>query len=522
MKFSPLLTRICFGTLVLVQFLAFLVIPSVGAKVFLSPDETANAVVARNFGLHGTMRIENPVSLIAPWVHPRSFISQQEFIVPVGFVGLPAIVGSLWRLFGDWALVLFTPLLVLSVIIPLWKWCAQLGRPAQMAAVLVWLSYPGVIVYANRGLFPNLVVVCFMVWSVYLLSRAQSSARRSLWLIGSGVLFGLAMMVRPVEFAWMIPWIALAAFYWRTPGSNLRDRLMSGLWWLIGFFPCLLLLFFLNWHAYGSPFAVGYLLSEAGGSLSISVTSISPPSLLPFGFHPRNVLFNVREYVFGYLSPWFLMTILGAVLSWKHRAARPFVILSIWTFVVVSLMYGQGIYQDHVGINVVSMGNSFIRYILPLVPFIALAAAVCVRALFQKRSQWGRAVACVGIALLVGMGNWMALSRDQEGMIPSATELVRYQAIRETAQETLPNDTIVLSERSDKIFFPVFRAASPLPEKWFIKDLVRNAGAPVALFSSVLDPAHIEPWTAEDLFLRPIFQVDKQMMYIVTTSSSKP
>ena len=80
----------------------------------------------------------------------------------------------------------------------------------------------------------------------------------------------------------------------------------------------------------------------------------------------------------------------------------------------------------------------------------------------------------------------------------------------------------MLSERSDKIFFPVFRAASPLPEKWFIKDLVRNAGAPVALFSSVLDPAHIEPWTAEDLFLRPIFQVDKQMMYIVTTSSTKP
>ena len=520
MKVTQFIERFCLGAVITVQFLAFLVIPLVGSSVFLSPDETANAVSARSFGQFGTMRLEDPILRDRPWLHPRSFVTQGSAMVPVGFLGLSAIVGSLWRFCGDWILVLFTPLLVLSVVYPLWKWSKRFGPSAQTATVIIWLSYPGVILYANRGMFPNLANVCFMVWSVFALGQVRETKRRALWLIGSGICFGLAAIIRPIELFWMLPWVILAATSWGKRMPSWREMRWDVLFWVIGVLPCMLLLLFINWKTYGSPFTVGYWLRDP--VLNQAVGTVSPSSLWPFGLHPRAVWFNIRSYALGYLGPWFAICLAGIVIAWKQRTYRPILLGGLWTFGVLALMYGEAIYQDHVGVNIISIGNSYVRYLLPLVPLIAMASAVCMDSFIRYAPRWGRVAGIAIVVAFLGVGNWMALTRDQEGALLSSVEVAHYQTIRQMTQGVFGQNAIILSERSDKIFFPSFRATSPLPSMANIRDLVLKAPTTVALFSSVLDSAHVVPWTEAGLVLRPVFQTQQQMMYVITASSSQP
>ena len=504
----------------MIQFLAFLVIPLVGTRVFLSPDETANAVSARNFGQFGTMRLPDSVLRDGPWIHPRSYVTQGDAMVPVGFLGLSAIIGTCWRMFGDWILVLFTPILVLSVVIPLWKWSTRFGFMAQVASALVWLSYPGVILYANRGLFPNLAGVCFMAWSVFALDQARESRRRFLWCIGSGFAFGCAVMIRPIELFWMLPWIVIAAISWEKDSFSLPKMRWDILFWMLGVVPCAIALFFVNWRTYGSPFTVGYWLHDP--VLNQVTSSVAVSSLWPFGLHPRNVWFNIHSYVLGYLLPWFAVCVGAAIITWKQRVFRPILLVGLWTFGVLAVMYGEAIYQDHVGVNIVSIGNSYVRYLLPLAPLIAMSAAICVGFLIRRVPRWGAVISLALVVGMVGLGNWTALIRDQEGVISASVEVARYQSIRRMTQQAFDENVMILSERSDKIFFPVFRATSPLPSMDLMRDLVVNAPTTVALFSSVLDAAHVAPWTEAGLALRPVFQTQQQMMYVITPLPTRP
>ncbi|MBU1349206.1 hypothetical protein KJ781_04025, partial [Patescibacteria group bacterium] len=66
-----------------------------GGGVFLSPDETAVAVAARFLGEHGTFRIAEPLVSDHSWLHPRSFVSTGDAMVPVGFLGMPFLMAGI-------------------------------------------------------------------------------------------------------------------------------------------------------------------------------------------------------------------------------------------------------------------------------------------------------------------------------------------------------------------------------------------------------------------------------------------
>jgi hypothetical protein len=506
--------------LFLLQASLFFVIPFFGSVVFLSPDETANAVMARAFASQGTMRIEDPLLRDAPWLHPRSFVTQGNAMVPVGFLGLPMALGAVKWLFGEVMMLLFVPMLVISVAYPLWQFMKRFGRVSQIATVAAWFSFPTVVLYANRGLFPNLPVVCLVLWSSYFLWRSRSSVSFLL----SGILFGFALTIRPVEFFWMAAWIWLA---WRMRENHIELTFRRIGYFLVGATIPLGSACLIAWRTYGSPFAVGYVLHDS------VIPAVQPTSSLakdggsilsrwPFGFHPRNVWFNVKAYLFGPWAPWTILAIASGALSWSKKGARPFILVSLWTVAVTVMLYGQAIYQDHVGVNITSMGNSFLRYLLPLTPIFAISVGRFVSYIseYAHKPRGAHALMSLAIAAVVLMGTSMALRSDNESILPATDELRRYVVIRASTFERFGPQTIVLSERSDKIFFPTFRAVSPLPPKEQIHELVEQAPATVAFFSTTLDPRGLVPWESAGIGLRPIFTNENQTMYILTTATS--
>jgi len=498
--FAAVLCAIVF----LAQSSLFFILPSLGSGVFLSPDETAVATSARVFGQQANMRIEDKLLTEGPWIHPRSYVTQGSAMVPVGFLGLPLVLSAVWRLAGDWGLAMFVPLLVMSAGFPLWRLLRRFGPYAAAIAVTIWLSFPTVILYANRGLFPNLAALCFVLWGIFFLTE-----RKSLWwTMTAGFCAGVAVAIRPTEVIWIVPWFWFA---WSLKPSTTKLRFVS--FGAAAAFPCLLAAF-AAWTTYGSPFTIGYWLRDPVVMAATGVVTNAATHLWPFGLHPRNVWFNLRWYVFSFIGPWTVVILIALAQHVKNKKSWKLIGVCLWTIASLAVLYGEAIYQDHVGVNVVSLGNSYLRYLIPLAAISALAAAALVAWLERRLGQTrGRGVAVCGAFLLAITGASIAIQSSGEGVLAGNRELQRYVLIRQTTLNQFGPQAIIVSERSDKIFFPTFRVATPVPDFETLRPLVANAPVPTLLFTETLDGGEQAMWSAEGFLLRPVFRTENQTLY---------
>ncbi len=489
-------------------------IPLQGSNIFLSPDETATAVAAQTFAKQGNMRLAAPETVDFPWLHPRSFVSQNGAIVPVGFLGLPFLAGILDKILGDWILVWFVPLLVLASLFPLWKLFRPFGFAGQVAGLLTWLSFPPVILYANRGLFPNLPVLALTIWAMYFAQNRRQL--RSVVLLGLCV--GLALAIRPTEFFWVLPWVATAAWFSRTENPNVskwRIVLALAVASAVG-----AVLWYVGLKTYEAPFTIGYFLKDvvAKGTTKVTVQILGGSSTstlfhwLPFGFHPHHMWFNTKNYFGVVLWPWLLPIGAAVAFWWRSKNFRLLAAISLWSVGSLLLVYGQGVYQDHVGLNVVSIGNSFLRYLLPLSFICALAVAASAQKLLDLKVQLVGGLAGCAMFAMVLYGLRLALVSDQEGIIPAAHELQRYAQIQNEVLRATDPRIPIMSDRSDKIFFPAFKVASPLPSFANIAKLALKG--PVGYFGEPLSNEQIKNLIELGLSPTPVLLAGSQVFYL--------
>jgi hypothetical protein len=302
----------------------------------------------------------------------------------------------------------------------------------------------------------------------------------------------------------------------------------------------------LSYKTYPPLFGVlpsfGYAMHDAAGgapAASVTQTIAVPPhqsilkTLLPFGFHPHAIWSNARIFLFNGLAPWMIAAFLGAYLflkrTWKREQSIVIVLVG-WTATSLLLVYGQAMYADNIQ-GTMTLGNSFLRYMLPLAPIIAFGCALMLDKLWEGvvgRGTWGvgsgkwemrgeRIMAVVATCLFVMLGLTMAFVGDAEGIVQTKHELQRYEVIRQQAEDKLPQGTIILSDRSDKIFVGKQSVSvSPFPDQPTIDALARSSST-VAVFNRVFTPDGLIAWSAKlnGRSLQPVFAVDNEEMYVV-------
>jgi len=493
------------------------VLPNLQRGIFLSPDETAVYRSAVQFAQTGSMSIPHPSLKEFPWMHPRSFVTLGESMVPVGFIGMPLILGFLGAVGLTFSFGYITPLLVLGVGLIIWLLNRESSTTTRLLAVLSWLSFPTIILYANRGLFPNLPTMCltviggFMVWQKRTIPRS----------VIAGICIALALAIRPIDAFWILPW-AIFAWRFRQDRKQHQERKYLGSV-LIAMSVVAIIVGIVQARTYGSVFNIGYFLRDpmvSQGAIEAIIQPSAQPvteiqTWLPFGFHPRHVWFNLREYLFGFLWPWVLLVGAAIAISWKKREARPWILLGIWTLGSCAAVYGHGIYQDHVGINVASLGNSFLRYILPATVFIPLAISVVLQKLSDTKQRYAILAGFALVSVTCALGLATAFYDGKEALIESAKTLQSYQSIRVSAHAMFGKQVIVFSDRSDKIFFsPGWDAVTPVPD---IKSIARLSATrtdiPVLYFGRPLSEQALADWSAQGFTPRQVMTAGNEALY---------
>ena len=511
--------------------------------LFASPDETAVMRFAQSWNIRDGFRVAPglPTDLMdIAGLHGRSLVRDGAWLVPVGFLGMPLIVAMLERM-GSGFGVYFTPLLVLSSAIPLYLLIRSYRRRVALFTVIFYLSFPTVLLYSNRALFPNLPVLACALWALWAWRLiGENSSDRHAWreqgiAMIAGMATGLAGLIRPTELIWILPWIGFAlaaglglldAKRMSRPTRAQRIRIMIASIIAIGI-GCI------GWwvarQTYGGSHGlipIGYLIhdqaniaSSTAGAAIGAAKSFTLVQLLPFGIHPRTLWTNIHAYLFTSFGLWVGCALIGVIIdlrrTWmNHRQRGWFYLVTAWTVCSLLFLYGQSVFTDNIT-GQVTLGNSFLRYLLPVAPLIAFGCAVVVDAICARQLR-GMILGVFAVTLLVLLNIVTADARDDEGILRTRYELRRYQVIRLATDEQLSHGSVILSERSEKIFESgPYVSVSPIPSSATLERL-QLGSVPVYYFTRTFTSdvdASADPVIGVFGDAIPIFHLQNETLY---------
>lgn len=467
--------QVALGGLLALWFATLFILSFATSAVFLSPDENAVFIFARAFAQTGSFVLVEPLNAAGVFsVFPRSAIPTAEGLVPTTFVLFPAFLGVAMRFFGVVAAYVITPLLALAGVLAISNttWHLTRNRVTAVLAGFITAVHPALWYYAARPFMHNVAFASLLVIGVWF------SARRpfALWYVNaafSGFCVGAALSVRPSE----APWILMSA---------LLFIILSGLWRKVKLsafviFVCsvclpLVTLLGLQELTYGNALSFGYLQTATAmvGEGASEAQALSPSFLerifsllFPFGIVLKAMAKHAVQYVFLLYPLSSLLMVFGAILFVQAPAERRIRLAYVVTLAFASLwliaLYGSWTFNDNPDPFVVTVGNSYVRYFLPLFLFAAPLGAYAISSIAQRLKFLVPEFVVIGIAsfalffsgaaTVFGGGDGLLQGRE----VLSESFVKRSEIIRLTEPEA-----VVIVDRADKFLFPYRRVVQPL------------------------------------------------------------
>ncbi|MBI4272650.1 hypothetical protein HY621_02255 [Candidatus Uhrbacteria bacterium] len=489
-----------------------------------SPDETANYFFSRLYATTGTLGYSEPLlAATEHFLHPRSMTGVHGKVVPVSFVGMPLLYGSVGSILGTKAILFVTPLIAILIPFLFYLFLRAIFsfRVAAISALLLAI-HPAYWYFANRAMMHNIIFFGLLVAGFALLASIRTSREygvrsrlvEALLFFFAGAAIGTSMMVRFSEIVWVAPLMVLVAFVFMR-----RLSLGMCLVFLLGFSIPITGIFSLNTQLYGSPTSFGYhgyeSFDAAGAvnslqaaasefftdpfraidSVLMHINAAYQPLakyILPFGYEPDVFTSNFYQY-FGSLFWWFVIPLAIGLLVLLRKGVYEMIRfrrLHILAYVFIGSLvcfwlaayYGSWVVQDNIT-NIPTIGNSYIRYWLPLFALSLPGVAMFLVFLFD-RAWWGgvQRVAVVGLSALLVLFSFQVVVVDSNESLIAVRDSIR--AAREKLYKVLaatePN-AVIVSQRSDKIFFPerrVLESIKDFGEAPLIRPIIES-GVPV-------------------------------------------
>ncbi len=489
-----------------------------------SPDETANYFFSRLYATTGKLGYSEPLlAATEHFLHPRSMTGVNGTVVPVSFVGMPLLYGSIGSVFGTKAILFITPLIAVLIPFLFYRFLREIfGVRIATVSALLLVIHPAYWYFANRAMMHNIIFFGLLITGFAMLGSIRKSGKggahihaiNALLFFLSGISIGGSMMVRLAELVWVVPLVILVAFVFARHLS-----VSMCLAFLVGFIIPIIGIFSLNAHLYGSPTSFGYHGYESFDSalpmnalrLAASDFFADPLSsidsvlahinaayqplakyILPFGYEPDIFASNFYQY-FGSIFWWFVIPLAIGLLILLRKGIYEMIrfrrihilaylligsLVSFW----LAAYYGSWVVQDNIT-NIPTIGNSYIRYWLPLFALSLPGVAMLLIFLFDRAWWWGmQRLAVVGITALLVLFSFQVVVVDSNESLIAVRQSIR--ASREKLYRVLavtsPN-AVIVSQRSDKIFFPerrVLESIKDFGEASLIPPIL-NSGVPV-------------------------------------------
>lgn len=451
--------------------------------MYISPDGTANAFFAKQYSETGTLKVFDQINVdFSDGIFPRSIVAKDGHYLPGSFTGLPVLYGSFLYIFGDGILNFITPILAILAVFAFRKIIIKIFNKeiANISALLLFF-HPAFWYYSARGLMHNVLFSTLLIFGVYFIlitpiklhlkKHENTIGKIKIWqtkidLVVSGLFVGLALFVRTSEVYWVIG-LTLFLLLVIRKHINKVDIFIFFTGIIIGMLPILLM----NNSTYGHPLISGYNVGVTDtGMSSVSVDSSVMSYVFPFGLHLRTAIKHISDYgitLFWWLSIFVFAGIPVALFKTKQSKHHKHLIYTIVFLLLTAWLgfwYGSWVIFDNPDKTQLTIANSYIRYWLPVfimsIPFIS---GFIVWISDKSKSIFSKKIFITAlVVLLVGLNINITFFNGQDSLKAVSKTLSESVEIKNYTLSISDKDAVIITDRSDKIFFPERRVVYPL------------------------------------------------------------
>lgn len=541
-----------FISVVYVASLCSLAIPfATQDGLFVSPDEHATWTFAGEIAQTGIAAVkETRNEVFDGFLHPRSTVAVGASIVPAGFLGMPYIAGVLYFL-SPYLAALTGPIFGVLGLCAFYHIIKKLGTSTEFAmlSVATLALHPAWWYYSIRSLMPNVPLVALILcagWIALSVKNVKKNAHRLLASAASGALLACAVFIRPSEWLWLVGSLFTIALL--VPLRTYKKEIMSG---LFGFALIAAVAFALHTLVYGGALTTGYTVDipawEVGGEVMGSDVRWYEKVfalLFPFGIYEKATLRNAWNYLVVVYPLMTALATLGGLLllprlrnaitaakdaTQKRRHIAAIVITALSAGYLVTL-YGSWTFFDNPNPNIVSLGNSHVRYWLPLIVLSTPLVACAIVFIKQKLIAWSTsdrsrslARAFPGAALiLLGALSTHTVFAGEDGVLRTREALVTFAEKRDQILTTTPKDAIIIVDRADKYLWPDRTVVVPLrTEETYAQIPQLLDVAPLYYFGITLpeeDLTHLHEviFAGAGIAFTPVVTIQEETLYVIT------
>ncbi len=457
-----------------------------------SPDGTANyryiSQFARNTTLAFVDDINSKISL--PVVVPRSVrIVDSLYQIPTSFIGMPLLFGTLAKLFGMSAVPFYLFIFTLIGLGSLY-YIVQIffEKKTALLTVVITAFFPAVVYWQNRSLMHNMLFVdLWLIGTALCIYAGQIiSTKWQNYLYGvlSGLVLGMALMVRSSEVFVLVLSVIVAAFISRT---TIKQTLLRSI--LILFVMCAMLtpVFLFNIKYYGTAVSVGYA-TDMGYGYIISdifvrgklgeIGHLLRLFIAPFGFDLSTIINTVSNFIINNFWYYLLLFVLGFIITVGdiiiainrkgirvlRNHIRSIVFFSWFVFVslILILLYGSWNFFDNT-VQKISIGDSHTRYWLPIYIFVIPYVSYAI--MRGWNINWKNKVFAICIVCgLVGAGVRDAFLDKYDGLISISKAIdFGYKKVQSILSVTEEN-AVISQVNQDKNYIHVRRVMPSLEQ----------------------------------------------------------
>ncbi len=440
-------------------------------RLYTSPDESANAFFAQTFATTGQFCWLEPLNDIAGGlIHPRSTVAPGTCILPTTFLGFPLINGVIFFIFGGVGMMMFTSILAMGGVVSLWWIIRTLTKNERLAdwSALLLLTHPAFWLYSTRSLMVNVPFVALVIIGIAIFIVAH---RRKSVMFGllAGIIVSIGFSFRLVDApVFIVVALILLVVYRRV----IDWRSMTGV--AIGVILMATGYLGLNSYTYGSALVTGYNLPDVRSVMAVSASDSVDSSfelykvwssILPFGFHPRAIVRSVLEYGFLLYPVTSMMAVAGMIIAWckkDHRKVwRLLVGLSMIISVWLAIVYGSWSFSDNPDPKAVTIGNSHVRYWLPVFVIFSVFAGLTFDEIWKRlKGSWKLIVVSMMMSIVVLSAYTVFTGSD--GLIATRKALITFDVKRSVIIDKTESNAVVIVDRADKYVFPHRRVIVPL------------------------------------------------------------
>ena len=430
--------------------------------IFNWPDSNANFCFARVLSQQGTLAVFEPLNQLTDnLLHTRSINVFDSHLVPVTFLPGIVIFALAGKIFGTAGILFLTPLLASLTVYMVYRLSYHVFKDLNLSLITALLLLPlgPWLYFANIVMLPTIMFIFLVVAGFLGLSVSLQRNHWAWWLISSALL-SLAIVVRPTEIVWL-GIISLIVLYWNRSKIDYKKILAC----LLVFVVIVLTALYLNKLIYGAYLASGYFNLQSGEQgFSGQGTNYFKLLLAPFGFDIKQIFYNFGKYFIKLNWFPFIFAIFGFVLlaikrfkEKKDTVWCKYHKLNFLIFVLILIYYGSWDIADPLVKNLNTISISYVRYFLPLYILILPLAAYTILFITKKNKFISG-----GLILALAIFSWhLAFYSPNDGLLATKSNLESYRWQYQQVHKIVEDDAIIMTDRSDKVFFPAYRVIVP-------------------------------------------------------------